>query len=71
MTSKELSSLNWLVGKTIIPSMLDIEPNFIKYLEANRLAEIDKNLIDLGLRTEKRAGKLSTNCSSSISVIGG
>ncbi|HEM3598787.1 TPA: YcaO-like family protein [Streptococcus suis] len=56
VTSKELSSLNWLVGKTIIPSMLDIEPNFIKYLEANRLAEIDKNLIDLGLRTEKELG---------------
>ncbi len=36
--------------------MLDIEPNFIKYLEANRLAEIDKNLIDLGLRTEKELG---------------
>lgn len=56
VTSKELSSLNWLVGKTIIPGMLDIEPNFIKYLEANRLAEIDKNLIDLGLRTEKELG---------------
>ncbi|PNZ34560.1 hypothetical protein CD134_10675, partial [Staphylococcus lutrae] len=53
VTSKELKRTNWLVGKTIIPNMLDIEPNFIKVLKHKRLEEIDDNLISRGIRIKE------------------
>lgn len=51
VTSCELRSFKWLVGKTLIPNMLDIEPNFIEILKSERLEEIDQNLILQGKRT--------------------
>lgn len=52
VTSEEIKNTNWKVGKTIIPGMLDIEPNFIRNLKSNRLNEIDDNLIKMRKRKE-------------------
>lgn len=52
ITSKEIINTNWKVGKAIIPSMLDIEPNFIRQLKSKRLNEIDYNLIKFKKRKD-------------------
>lgn len=53
VTTSPLKNSDWLVGKTIITDMLDIEPNYIPILNSSRLEEIDKNMIRLHLRTEE------------------
>lgn len=57
VTPEPLKKSKWLVGKTIIPGMLDIEPDYVPLLKDERLEEIDKNLIQLSIRKEAELGK--------------
>ncbi|MBC1484176.1 hypothetical protein HCJ58_14925 [Listeria sp. FSL L7-1509] len=57
VTSPELKNSSWLVGKTIIPGMLDIEPDFVKFLKDERLDEIDRNLIKMNKRDKQELNK--------------
>lgn len=57
VTVKEFENSDWLVGKVLIPNMLDIEPDFIINMQNSRLEEVDQRLIQAGKRRPDELSK--------------